>query len=275
VSRKPTRARRLVRVATLVVALAALSLSGCGAPPPTQPLDAGGRRARYEDALATRERLATSVDEDLLMWTRLQSDARLPAVEASLATAAPGSFRLRVGGVLGTALDVVVRGDSATARIPSRRSWVVVPSLGDSLGVRDPAALVVRTWGALWRPPGHAWTSAVWRDSLLVASWIEDDDSVSVGVGSNGLPAWAERSREGRARVRARYLEWSGTSGRPWPSRLTLADAAGTFSVECRVEAARFAPRSDAARFALAPPPGTQALGFADLRRALARLGRL
>ena len=264
-----SRGRRLARLLVLVV----LMLAGCAPPPrPSAELSAGRREERYLAALGAREASLASVEQQIVIRSTVGEEKRLPAVEAALEMAAPDAFRLRVGSLLGTALDVAGRGDSVTARIPSRRTWIVLPSLGDSIGVHNPGELIVRVWSAGWRPPASAWQSAVWNDSLLRLAWLESGDSVAVSVGSGGLPVWAEVSRRGGARLRARYLEWSGTNGVWWPARVELADSAGSFHIDSRIERTRFAVVSNPMRFSLTPPPEAERLGLADLRRALERL---
>ena len=256
-----------------VLCLAMLVLAGCAPRPrPSTELAAGRREERYLAALGAREARLASVEQQIVIRSRVGEQQRLPAMEAALELAAPDAFRLRVGSLLGTALDVAGRGDSVTARIPSRRAWIVLPSLGDSIGVHNPGELIVRVWSAAWRPPSNAWQSAVWNDSLLRLAWLENGDSVAVSVGSGGLPVWAEVSRPGGARVRAKYLEWSAVDRVRWPSRVELADSAGSFHIDSRIERARFPAVSNPMRFSLTPPPDAERLGLADLRRALERL---
>jgi hypothetical protein len=265
--------RRRVRA---MIALAVLGVAGCAPPPhPGAELSAGGREQRYLTALGAREARSVAVEQQLVIRSWIGEERRLPAVEAALELAAPDAFRLRVGSLLGTALDVAGRGDTVTARIPARRAWIVLPSVGDSIGVHDPGELIVKVWSAAWRPPSSAWRSAVWSDSLLRVVWLENGDSVALTVGTSGLPSWAEVSRPGRARVRASYREWSGADGAWWPARIELADSAGTFHIDSRIERARFPAASDPMRFTLVPPPEAERLGLADLRRALERLGSL
>lgn len=223
-------------------------------------------------ALGDREARLAAVEQQIVIRSRVGEQQRLPAVEAALEMAAPDAFRLRVGSLLGTALDVAGRGDSVTARIPSRRAWIVLPSLGDSIGFHNPGELIVRVWSAGWRPPSTAWQSAVWNDSLLRLTWLENGDSVAVSVGSGGLPVWAEVSRPGGGRVRANYREWSAPDRVWWPSRVELADSAGSFHIDSRIERARFPAVSNPTRFSLTPPADAERLGLADLRRALERL---
>jgi len=259
-----------------LLALAGLLFAGCAPPPRSTPdLSAGRREERFRTALGARESRAAAVEQQIVIRSRLAERQRLPAVEAALELSAPDAFRLRVGSLLGTALDVAGRGDTVTARIPSRRAWVVLPSLGDSIGVHNPGELMVRVWSAAWRPPEAAWSRAQWSDSLLQLAWIENGDSLALSVDSRGLPVWAEVSRPGGARVRASYREWSGADGAWWPARIELADAAGSFHFDSRIERARFPAVVNPIRFTLTPPPDADRLGLAELRRALARLDSL
>jgi hypothetical protein len=273
--RSRTRGGGLRGVVTPVV-LALLGIAGC-APHLVRVAELAPalRAERYRTALAEREARGAAVDAELLLWAELPSASRLPGAEARLLLAAPDAFRLRVGSLFGTALDLGARGDSLSAYIPSRRQGVVLDARRDSLGILHPGGLAYRALSAAWRPPESAWATASWRDTLLRVWWLEQEDTLAIAVGSDGLPAWATLSRPGGGGVQVRYRAWDRSHGPSWPARFDFEDRGGGFRLTCKVARVRFPSRPDSLRLAVQIPAGAQRLTLASLRRALERLGWL
>ena len=233
------------------------------------------RAERYRLALVGREARGAAVDAQLLLWAEVSAASRLPGAEGRLLLAGPDAFRLRVGSLFGTALDLGARGDSLTAYVPARRKGLVLDASRDSLGILRPGGLAFRALSAAWRPPDGAWQAAVWRDTLWLVSWLEDGDTLAVAVGSDGLPAWASLSRPGGAGVRIAYHAWDRSTGTAWPARFDFVDQRGGFRLACKVARVRFPDRPDGLRLVVPIPAGTERLTLAGLRRALERLGSL
>ena len=233
------------------------------------------RAERYRLALATREARATAVDAQVLLWAEAPVGEKLPGAEGRLLLAGPDAFRLRISSLFGTALDLGARGDSLTAYVPSRRRGLSVDAKRDSLGVAHPGGLALRTLAATWRPPDQAWQRAVARGTMLEVAWSEGDDSLSLAIGSEGLPAWAAITRPEGGGVRVDYQGWDGSGGVAWPARFVLADRGGAFKVKCKVSRARFPEHLDPPRLAVPIPSDAVPLTLAELRRALQRLGSL
>jgi len=272
-------ARRAVPHPVRAVARAApilLLLAGC-APDrrPVAPLDPATREQRYRVGLAGRTARAVAVDAEVLLWAEAPAGSRLPGAEARLLLAAPDAFRLRVGSLFGTALDLAGRGDSLTAYVPSRRRGLALDAHRDSLGVGRPGGLAFRALTATWRPPEPAWGDARWADSLLRVSWVEEGDTLALAVGSHGLPSWASLRRPDGPGVRIDYEGWERGSGVAWPVRLTIHELDGAFRLSCKVSRVRFPGRPEDLRLSVAIPPDAVRLTLAELRRALERLGTL
>ena len=233
------------------------------------------RAERYRAALAVREARGAAVDAQLLLWAEVPNTSRLPGAEGRLLLAGPDAFRLRVGSLFGTALDLGGRGDSLSAYVPSRRQGMALDARRDSLGILHPGGLAFRVLSAAWRPPDAAWSTAVWRDTLLCVSWLEEADTLEIAIGSDGLPARATLVRPGGAAVRATYRSWDRASGTPWPVLLDVDELNGGFRVTCKVSRLRFPARTESMRLGVPIPAGAERLTLTALRRALERLGSL
>jgi hypothetical protein len=262
-----------MRAASAVLALIAF-VTGC-APHMVQvpELSSAAREARYRQQFAARESLGAAVDAQVVLWARRPGHEKLPSAEGRLLLAGPDAFRLRIGSVIGTALDLAARGDSLTAYVPSRRQAVSLDAERDELGVTQPGDLGFRTLSGAWRIPGRAWSDATWSDTLLVTRWVEDSDSLAVAVGGAGLPVWTSITREGRGGVRVAYRSWDRTGGVAWPALLEISDQAGSITVACRMSLVRFQPAPDPARLRVPIPPSAERLTLAQLKRMLERLG--
>jgi len=262
----------------IAMAIAALGLIAAGCAPhlvQVPELGVAAREARYRQLLAAREALGQSVDAQVVLWAKGNRAARLPSAEGRLLLAAPDAFRLRVGSIIGTALDFSVHGDSLTAYVPPRRQAVSIDAERDTLGLMRPGGLGFRGLSAMWRVPDEAWSTAVWEDSLVRVRWLEDEDTLSVAVGSSGLPAWASLTRVDQGGVRVAYRGWDRSGGAPWPNLLEVSDLKGPFSVTCKLSVLRFQSRVDPTRLRVPIPASTERLTLADLRRVLERLGAM
>lgn len=230
---------------------------------------------RYRVALAQREARGAAVDAELLLWAEVPSASRIPGAEGRLLLAGPDAFRLRIGSLFGTALDLGARGESLSAYVPSRRKGLALDAGRDSLGILRPGGLAFRALSAAWRPPESAWPHASWRDTLLRVWWLEDGDTLAIGVGSDGLPAWATLTRPGGEGVQVKYRAWDRSTGVAWPSRFDFEDHGAGFRLTIKVARVRFPARPDSLRLAVPIPAGAERLTIAGLRRALERLGGL
>jgi hypothetical protein len=263
--------RRLAAVGAL---LAAGLLAGCGvrmARPPA--LDMAGRAERYHVTLLERRARGVAVSANLTLWLERASMRRLPGASADLVLAAPDRLRLRVASAFGTMLDLGVRGDSLLAYVPAWRTGLRLGSARESLGVSEPGDLAFRVLAAAWEPPGEAWSRAVWRDSLLEVSWVDAEDSVSIGVDRQGLPVWARLVRPPVLDLRARYRAWDRSAGVPWPAVIEVDDPVHQVRLVCKASQLRFRPQADPARLTVRMPARAMTLTLQDLRSVLDRLG--
>ena len=258
-----------------LTALALLLVAGCAPQRIGVPdLSETPRRARYEAAL---ERRTQRVAADAELTARVSGDAlpELPGVSARLVLVAPDAFRLRVGSLFGTALEVSARGDSFVAYVPSRRMVLETGTARDSLGLGDPGGLGYRMWSAAWTPPAASWQRAVWQDSLLVLRWSEGQDSVRLAIGSHGHPHWVERSRGSHPAVRADYVAWTVFDGVMWPSQFLIEDGRGNYGLRCKVQSVQFRRSAERGRLSVSVPEDAQRVTREDLQRAIERLGKL
>jgi len=268
---------RLRRIAAALLALSAAILGGC-APRPTEVAELADRplRARFEQRLAARvARMAAEADVNA--WARGTKMPDLPGVQARLLLAAPDAFRLRVGSLFGTALDVSARGDSFTAWVPPKQMALDTRAAGDSLGLADPGVVGYRGWSGTWTPPDEAWNATTWVDTVRVLRWREGEagDSLRLALGTHGLPHWIEVVRDGELRVRVDYKTWHAFDGTPWPSRIRIEDARGAYGLECRIQNLQFHARADRARLAVQIPDDARRVTRADLQNAIERMSKI
>ena len=267
--------RRMGRFAVLrlLVAFEATLLASC-APHVVRPPELVHelRVTRYRSALSEREARGVAVAAEIVLWTELSGDRRLPGVQAELYLAAPDGMRLRVESLLGTALLLGARGDSVMAYVPARRMGLRVDAAHDSIGVRDPGSLAYRVLSATWRPPDRAWEESAWRDSLLEVSWVEAGDTLVMAVGGTGLPVWVAMKRRDGPPVRAAYRGWDRTMGTAWPSHLEI-DQEGSLHLACRVRRVQFGAQPDPRRLVVRIPEDAETLTLDQLHRAIERLG--
>jgi hypothetical protein len=249
-----------------------VALAGCAPRIEAPRLDAESLRTRFAAALESREARGRAAEGEVGLWASARSVGDLPGVNARLLLAGPDAFRLRVSSPFGTALDAFARGDSVLVFSPHDRRALVMPAASESIGIGDIGRLGCRFWSGAWRPPAASWQHATWAESLRVLRWSEADDSLSLTLGSNGLPASVTlKSAEGRA-VLVRYEAWMSIEGTWWPSIARYADDARSFEIRCRIQRVKFTPRIEPERLAIDLPETVRFVTVADLGRALRRL---
>jgi hypothetical protein len=266
----------VIRPRILAALAFALALGACAprnVPPPA--LDAAAVPGRYLAGLAEREQLGRAIDAEVRVWLEGEAVGDLPGFSGTLLLAGPDRCRLKVSSMFGVLFDVVARGDTVTALMPSRRLVLDLPQAEDTLGVRDPGLLAFRVWSGAWRPPDEAWRDARNEDSLLHVRWVEAGDSLDLGVDGRGRPNTVRLVREGGADLRCRYLGWEGVGSVPWPSWLEFEDAAGTVRAECRLGSLRARSAGDPSRLVVRIPSNASRLEWSTLRAAIERLGGL
>jgi hypothetical protein len=244
-------------------------LAGC-APKPITPVEVTRDlvRERFDARRVSRLERATGFEAQLLVWTRIGSD-KLPGVEARVLLASPERARIRVASAFGTAADLVLRGDTAIAYVPSRRQMMRLDTVGDSLGVNDPARWLVAALTATWDPPAEAWGSASRQDSMVRLSWREEGFIRELDIGGSGLPRAARIRSEAGVPLEIRYEGWIGAGGTSWPARGTLAPGDGRWSASWRLERHRPIPAPDPSRFQLNPPASARRVSLAELRASI------
>jgi hypothetical protein len=252
----------------LVPVCLALALASCS-PPPRPGSAVGQVQARWEAARGRRETLVGALQADVVARVDGRATGRLPALTATLALAAPDRVRFRVGALLGVALDLLVRGDSLYAWVPSER--LGFRAAGDSLGLGSPAAFAARILGATWAPPPDAWLKASADSAGWRVAWREGPDSLVLHVNGEALPLEVWIGRDGRG-VRVRYTDWTRVSGAPFPARWELADDTGWARVRLDLDDAYASARPDSGWFALRRGEARM-LGWEDMKTMLERGG--
>lgn len=260
----------LVGATVFVVALA---LGSCApAPHGPGPLDLRNLETRYRSQRDLRAERLAAVRLEATTWIDGGAVGRLPAVQLEIALVGPDRVRARVASLFGTALDLLVRGDSLTAYVPPRRMGVELGSLEDSLGIRRPGEWACRALAATWDPQGARWTPGG-SDSLRHAAWAEAGDSLRLDVDARALPVEIElRSKEGRT-LAIRYPAWQWIESTPWPSRIEIEDAAAGVEVALRIDRVRFERQADPQWMVLVVPASAERLDWRSLKEALARMG--
>ena len=272
--------RRWRTPARLVATVALALVAGC-APRPTTvaPVTGGARVERYLSQLSGREQNAAMVEGGATIWSRAFAPCdtcpprRLPALQAGFVLAWPDAFRLRVGSMFGTALDLGLAGDSITAYAPAQRWGVALDAVSDSLGLEQPGRPATRLVSAGWRPPQPVWAGGTWEGGLLVLRWSEAADSVALAVDEAGKPVWARLWRDARRGVAVGYERWEAVDGVPWPALLKVRTLGGTLDLTCRLERVTFRARPDRSRLAVRIPADAERLGLDRLRGLLGRVG--
>jgi len=265
---------RAVRRVGWAAALAFLAASCAPQHPRPTGLDVATIGARYERARAARETRAAAVRMDATLWVEGDRVGRWPAFDLDLALVGPNAMRARVASLFGTALDMTVRGDTLRAYVPPKRIGIETGALEESLGVREPGAWGCRVFSAGWQPRDVRW-SAPSSDTLWWARWAEGQDSLAMGVASDGTPRRVRlEDSVGRA-IEVRYPDWKWEQGVQWPEQVEVQDGAGEWHVTCRIERVQFADQPDPRWLSLTLPDRARRVDWSDLRRALTRLGEV
>jgi len=257
----------------ILAPLLALLLDSCA---PTVPrpgrLDLRDVETRYEAQRAEREGRLAAVRIEATAWIDAADLGRLPAVQLDVALVAPNRVRARVASLFGTALDLLVRGDSLSAYVPPRRLGVELGSIEDSLGIRRPGEWGCRALAASWDAIDARW-EAVPQDSLRRARWAEGADSLSMSVDSRGLPVQVEVRPAAGAALDVRYTGWQWVESTAWPARIEITDDAARVNVAIRMDRVRFAGHPDPQWMALTIPASAERLDWRALKETLARVG--
>jgi len=253
---------------------AAVALMASCAPRVVTPprLDLGDLRARYERRLVQRLELGRGMNAGLMMWAEGRGE-RLPGAQGDLTMAGPDRVRLRISSLFGTALDLGVRGDSLLAWVPVWKTGLRLGSARESLGIREPGGLVYRVLSGNWTPPASAWDLMVRSDSLAALSWSEEEDSLHLTLGSEGLPRRMVVARGDQAAVEVHYQAWDQGSSVAWPSQIELLERRHEVRILFKASRLRFPPLADTSRLAVRIPPHADVLTLAELRNVLGRLG--
>lgn len=228
--------------------------------------------SRYERQRGPRASRLAAARIEATLWVEGDRLGRWPALQVDVALVGPDAMRARVASLIGTALDLAVRGDSLRAYFPPRRLGMEVGALEESLGVRAPGAWACRALAASWDAREAHWVLPE-GDSLWRAVWREGADSLAMSVSADGLPASVElHDAAGRAH-RLRYLRWESVDRVPWPQRVKFEEADGTVRIVCRVDHVQFLAQPDPRWLALRLPASVERVDWSRVRRVLARLG--
>ena len=252
-----TRAPRRRTVGGVAIAAACARWSGAGcAPhlvsPPT--LEPGAVRARFETQLHMRTERGARGEGELSVWVHRQGADDPPGVSARLWLESPDAFRIRVDGLVGTALEAAGRGDSLVVDAPALKFGAVTHDAADAGGRGDVGGLVWRLLAAGWRPPDAAWDGVTRDDSLFRVAWVEAGDTLSLTLGAAGLPAEARLTRGGDAAIVARYERWQAWDRIPWPTRIVVGDADGRTRATLKVDQLHLRPAGSGALVGLRVP---------------------
>ena len=238
------------------------------APPRLEPASIAGRYRLARDARAA---LAAVVDAEASAWLSGDSLGDLPGVHARLALGAPDALRVRIESLFGVALDFAAWGDSLACYLPPRRVGVRFDAATAMAGVRAPGPLGVRVLAATWQPPEAAWARARFEDSILVVRWEENDDSLALGVGSDGLPDWISLHDPQGAAADARYIQWQGLERTSWPAHMEFEDRAAGMKLALRITRVERNRSPAPDRLVVRIPPGAARLEWQEIRQALLR----
>ncbi len=257
-----------------LVALAALSASCAPTVPRGLPPDVSTIAARYERQREPREDRLGAARLETTVWVTGERLGHWPALQVDLALVGPDAVRARVTSVIGTALDMTIRGDSLKAYFPPRRIVLETGALQESLGIRAPAAWTGRALAASWNARGARWVLPP-GDSLWHAAWTERGDSLAMTVRADGLPVAIEmHDAAGRDHL-LRYVSWQSVDRVPWPERVSLEEDSGRVRIVYRLDHASFPARPDPRWLALRTPAEAERVDWSRLRHALGRLGEM
>jgi hypothetical protein len=225
---------------------------------------------RYQVARDHRAALARALTAELVVRVDGRATGRLPGLTASLSLSTPDRVRLRATALLGIGVDVLARGDSLWAWVPSERVAFSAPS--DSLGVGPVARLAARALCATWEPPPAAWRNAAGDSAGWTVSWPEGVDSLALTVDRAGLPRALAIARAAVV-LRVRYDDWTRVRGEPFPARVQLADDSGWARVRVQIDELRAVHRARADWFEPRRGGAGRRLDWGDLKHYLGREG--
>lgn len=262
-SARPWAARR----AALAAACLAVAAASCAPPPHPGARDLA---VRYAVARDRREALLRAFGAEAIVRIDGRATGRLPALPATLDLASPDRARLRVSGIVGVLLDVLVARDSVWAWVPSQH--LAFAAAGDSLGLVTPALLAGRALGAAWAPPASAWRDAAPDSAATRLAWREGSDSLVLVVDAGARPVrgWIGRGRTG---IAVRWSQWSSVGGEAFPMRAEVADDSGWVRVRLDCDEAHVAPRADDGIFAVRRGGNWRTVGLGDLGPVIQRRG--
>ena len=265
--------RRAARTGAVAVLMALLA--SCAPRLATPPLlDLGDARTLYERRLAERLERGRGMNASVVLWAEGRGE-RLPGAQGDLTMAAPDRVRLRISSILGTAIDLGARGDSLLAWVPAWKSALRLGSASESLGVSEPGGLAFRTLSGNWQPPSPSWSRLLRADSLAEVRWAEEEDSLRLTLGADGLPRTMRISRGEETDVEVKYRVWDRSGNVAWPSQIELLYPRHDVRVLLKASQLRFGPLADTSRLAVRIPANADVLTLARLRRVLDRLGVL
>lgn len=253
--------RRLVLAALIFAGV----LAGC-APPAPVGLETLEESTRTQ-ALKREQRLRVC-EASAVLRVEGRAIGRLPAVSVTARLAEPGRVRMQARWLLGVLLDAALTGDTLTAWMPTERLGLRVLSLGDTLGVEDPASFMRRALAAGWQPPREAWKSATADSAGASLAWKEDGREWTMRVERNGRPREVSVSEDGH-RLSVRYPYWKGAGEDALPGRLEFTDELAEVQVRLDLEDLRPLTQARPEWFAISLPSHVEPLGLDDLRRVL------
>jgi hypothetical protein len=243
-----------------------LLAAGC-APPPSPDLTAGARAELYAAALERRLEAARTLDLDVALWLRPASGRDLPGATAALALRAPAGFHLRVHQPFGTALEIGGADRKVAAFVPSKHLAFESEHLGDTLGVTEPAAFVVRVAAALWRPDGATWSDSALADHGRAVRWQSGAERVSMDVDSYGLPHVVDVESPRMGALHIEYTTWFKGLGTQWPGRIEVTSPQRGGRLLCRVDHVDHGAGPDSAALAVYIPPAAKRLDWSGVMR--------
>jgi len=259
-----TSRRRVARLAALVGCMLAL---GACAPPRPGSLESLEVTARRE--AERREHHYADAEGVAVMRLDGRATGKLPALDVRLDLDSPDRVRLQFRWLLGVLGDVVARGDTLVAWVPSERLGVMFGGLDDSLGVHEPARFLAQALTAAWVAPHEAWRDAAVDSAGVGLAWTErDGDAWTMHVDRHARPTTATVTR-GDHTITIRVSAWDGTGAHARPERLEIADGDGWVRLRLDVDDLHPVRHRRASAFALVLPADARTLDWGDLTRLL------
>lgn len=259
---------RRASVAGLALGLLGVLLIGACAPPAPGALESLETTARRD--AERRERTYEDAEGVAVMRLEGRATGKLPALDVRLDLDSPERVRLQFRWLLGVLGDVVARGDTLVAWMPSERLGLAFAGLEDSLGVHQPARFLAQALTAAWVAPHEAWRAGVLDSAGVALAWRErDGDAWTMRVDRRARPVEATVTR-GDHTLTIRVSAWEGVGAHARPERITIADGDGWVHLRLDVDDLHPVRHRRAATFALALPADASTLDWNDLTRLLA-----